>query len=500
MASTPHGAPQENRVRASYCGQVPAPRRRLSSTRPDLRAAFAAIRTEFAVPVDFSPQAMTEAQAAAQVDPRSPAGDQPRRDLTAVELVTIDPAGSTDLDQAMHLQRRGSGYQVHYAIADVAAFVMPGASLDHATHDRVETVYCPDERIPLHPTVLSEGAASLLPGKDRPAVMWTLDLGPDGSVEKAVVERATVRSRAQLDYPHVQAQLDASPGPDDLATLLAEIGTRRAALEQARGGVSLARPEQEVVDVPGDGWGVAMRAPLPVEDHNAQISLMTGMAAADIMLSACVGILRTMPAAHPADIARLRRQALALGVPWPAGRPYGEALAALDRSLPETAAFLSAATSLFRGAAWTPFQGAPPAQKVHGAVGAPYAHVTAPLRRLVDRYGTEICLATVAGRPVPAWVLDALPTLGTEMEQGARRSAAVDRACTDLVEAAVLAGHVGEVFDGVALDERTVQLTDPAVVARTEGPALPAGDRVRVRLAEADLTSRTVRFEVAPPA
>jgi exoribonuclease R len=86
------------------------------------------------------------------------------------------------------------------------------------------------------------------------------------------------------------------------------------------------------------------------------------------------------------------------------------------------------------------------------------------------------------------------------MEQGARRSAAVDRACTDLVEAAVLAGHVGEVFDGVALDERTVQLTDPAVVARTEGPALPAGDRVRVRLAEADLTSRTVRFEVAPPA
>ena len=475
-----------------------APRRRLASTAPDLRTGFAAIRTEFGVPVGFSPEAGAEATDAVAVRSRAAAdGAGLRRDLTDVPFITIDPAGSTDLDQAMHLARRGEGYRVQYAIADTAAFVVPGGALDRATHERVETVYCPDVRVPLHPTVLSEGAASLLPGQDRPAAVWTLDLDAEGQVQTVHVERAVVRSRAQLEYAGVQARLDAGTGPDDLETLLEEIGQRRATLERARGGVSLGRPEQEVVDLPGGGWGLSLRSPLPVEEHNAQVSLMTGMAAARLMIGAGVGILRTMPSAAPADVERLRRQAVGLGLSWPAGTSYGDMLAGVDRSRPEVAAFLSAATALFRGAAWTPFQGAPPSEHEHGAVGAPYAHVTAPLRRLVDRYGTEVCLAACAGRPVPEWVLAALPTLGQEMAAGTRRGAGVDGACTDLVEAAVLTRSVGQVFSGVALDERTVQLREPAVVGRTEGRALPAGEQVQVRLVTADITTRTVRFELA---
>ena len=438
------------------------------------------------------PQEVT--RAADEVVRSGPVEPSPRRDLTAVPFVTLDPPGSTDLDQAMHLSRRGSGYRVRYAIADTAAFVVPGGALDRATHHRVETVYCPDVRVPLHPPVLSEGAASLLPDQDRPAVVWTLDLDADGEVAAVGVERALVRSRAQLDYPTEQLRLDASPDRDDVIVLLAEIGTRRAALERARGGVSLGRPEQEVVDAPDGGWALAYRASLPIEDHNAQISLMTGMAAAQLMLQVGVGVLRTMPTAQQKDLDRLRRQAVALGVPWPTGATYGDVLASLDHSLPGTAAFLTEATSLFRGAAWTPFRGSPPLEHHHGAVGAPYAHVTAPLRRLVDRYGSEIALAAHAGTEVPEWVLAALPTLGEEMATGTRRGAAVDRACTDLVEAAVLSAHVGQVFDGVALDERTVQLRDPAVVARTEGGDLTPGEDVQVRLVTADIPTRTVRF------
>jgi hypothetical protein len=70
----------------------------------------------------------------------------------------------------------------------------------------------------------------------------------------------------------------------------------------------------------------------------------------------------------------------------------------------------------------------------------------------------------------------------------------VDRACTDLVEAAVLAPHVGSQLDAVALSESSVQLTRPAVVARCDGPPLPVGRAVRVRLTEADLDTRSVRF------
>ena len=100
-----------------------------------------------------------------------------RRD---VELLTIDPPGSRDLDQALHLERRGAGFRVHYAIADVASFVTPGGALDAEAHARGQTIYLPGEKVPLHPPVLSEGAASLLPGQDRPAFLWTLDLDGDG--------------------------------------------------------------------------------------------------------------------------------------------------------------------------------------------------------------------------------------------------------------------------------------------------------------------------------
>ena len=467
----------------------------LPSDGAELRAGFAAVRAALAVPETFDPAALAEARTAAQ----RPATAGDRRDLRDIDFVTIDPPGSTDLDQAVELERRGTGYRVRYAIADVASFVVPDGPLDAATHVRGTTVYCPDTRVPLHPVELSEGAASLLPGQDRPAIVWTIDLDADGAVDRVEVERALVRSRAQLDYPGVQRELDAgtsSSDADGLPQLLARIGTLRAEQEHARGGLSLGRPEQEVVP-DGDGWRLAFRAPLPVEDHNAQISLLTGMAAARIMLDGGIGILRTMPAADEDALRRLRHQARALGVDWPAGATYGDVLARLDRSQPRAAAFLAAATSLFRGAAWTPFVGAAPEQPSHGAVGAPYAHVTAPLRRLVDRYGLEIAVALHAGLDVPDWVRSALPAVGGDMASAAHRAAAVDRACTDLVEATVLAHHVGEVFDGVALDRDTVQLQEPAVVANCDGADLPEGEPVRVRLEVADPATRTVRFVLA---
>lgn len=336
----------------------------LNAGAPALAARFVALRTELGVPETFPDDVLAEAEAAADRGPDDErlgvAGE--RADLRDVPFVTVDPPGSTDLDQAVHLERRpGGGYRVRYAIADVAAFVRPGGAIDAEAHARGQTVYCPDRRIALHPPVLSEGAASLLPDGDRPAVVWTIDLDDAGEVVTADVRRGTVRSTARLDYAAVQAALDAAgPGDrDTLPVLLAEVGTARAAVERSRGGVSLSRPEQEVVPS-GDGFALEYRASLPVEEHNAQISLLTGTVAAAMMLDAGVGILRTMPPADPEALARLRRQATALGVPWPDGADYGDVLAALDRTLPRTAAFLAAATGLFRGAAWTAFRGAPP--------------------------------------------------------------------------------------------------------------------------------------------
>jgi exoribonuclease R len=459
-----------------------------------LRAAFEQIRTDLDAPGDFAPEVLAEAVTAATSTPL------PDLDLTDIPFVTVDPEGSRDLDQAMSLERTADGYRVHYAIADLGAFVRPGGPLDVEAHARGVTIYCPDTRVPLTPPVLSEDAASLLADADRAAVVWTMELDAEGEGRAVEVCRARVRSRAQLTFEQAQRVID--DGTDAQLGLLREVGRLRQARERARGGMSITLPEQDVVATNGT-FELEFRASLPVEDWNAHLSLLTGSAAASLMVEGGVGILRTMPDPEPETVDALRRTASGLGVAWAPDASYAELVATLDSAVPAHAAFMSSATVLMRGAGYTAFDGEVPEIATHAAVGGPYTHVTAPLRRLVDRYATAVCLALCAGEPVPAWVRDALPALPKEMAAADRRAGEVDRACIDVVEAAVLGDRIGETFEGVVIDVRkdnggTVQLVEPAVLARTgPGPTVRLGERIDVRLVDADVATRTVRFEPA---
>lgn len=459
----------------------------------ELRAGFARIRAELELPEEFPADVVAEAEQAA-ANPRLPSYD-----VTDLPFLTIDPPGSTDLDQAMHIERRGPGYRVRYAIADVGAFVTPGGALDREAHCRGETLYSPDLRTPLHPPVLSEGAASLLANETRPAVLWVLDLDADGEETGVEVRRAMVRSRNRFDYAEVQRLID-SGRADERLQLLAEAGALRKTIEAERGGVSLPVPEQRIEE-DEDSFRLAYRVTLPVESWNEQISLLTGMAAAGLMLHGEVGVLRTLPEA-PADAVRvLRRSAHALGIAWAHPTAYAEVIRSLDPTDSHHAAFLEDATSLLRGAGYTAFDGGLPEQATHAAVAAEYAHATAPLRRLVDRYVSEVCLSLSAGETVPAWVRAALPTLPAEMAESNQRAGALERECLALMEAVVLRDAVGQEFDAVVVDVRdggggTVQLAEPAVRAAFDGE-LPLGERLRVRLAEADVEKRSVRFRPA---
>ncbi|MEV4579112.1 RNB domain-containing ribonuclease [Nonomuraea jabiensis] len=460
-----------------------------------LEDGFERVRRELDLPDDFPRAVLDEAAWVARV-PRLDA-----EDLSDVPFVTIDPPGSMDLDQAVHLERLRAGYRVWYAIADVGAFVRPGDPIDAEARTRGETVYLPAGKVPLHPKVLSEDAASLLPGALRPAAVWRIDLDADGRTVGADVQRALVRSRERLDYAYVQAAVDTGTA-DAVLGLLAEIGRLRLALERERGGVTLPTPEQEVVS-DGDGaYRLEFRLPLPAEAWNAQISLLTGMAAASMMLDAEIGILRVLPRPHADDLAKVRRVAQALDVPWPDGAAYGAVVHDLDPQNPQQAAFLHESKVLLRGAGYVAFDGAPPKLAEHAAVAAPYAHVTAPLRRLVDRYATEVCLAVAAGVPVPSDIRAGLAALPAIMSSTGRRAGAVERASVDLVEAFLLRERIGQAFDAVVIDvdERRgggqVQLVDPAVIARCDGP-LPLGEQVTVRLTQADPATREVRFTLA---
>ena len=498
--------------------------RRVQAPRID----FGALRREMDLPTRFPPAAQQEAERAAAATPL------PEIDRTDIPFVTIDPAAAQDLDQAVCLLRRpGGGYRVHYAIADVASYVRPGGDLDAETWRRGQTVYLPDGKVPLHPTTLSEGAASLLPGVERAAVLWTIDLDSDGATGGVRLERARVRSRAKLDYVGVQADIEAGRPAEPIA-LLPEIGALLLERGLDRGAVNLPMPEQDI-EPAGAGWRLVLRAPVLVEDYNAQISLLTGMAAADIMLAGNVGLLRTMPAPRRDAVDRLRAAAPALGVAWPSGVSLGRVIATVDPADPRGAAFVDQAAELMRGAGYTAFDGTVPDGAEHGGVAAAYAHVTAPLRRLADRYATEVCLALHHGTAVPQWAREALPRLADVMAETDRVASAVERGVIDLAEAVLLQDRVGEEFDAAVVDVDappraagpapgeagdhargargsgdgaaavgksarrsggTVALAQPPVRARCEGE-LPLGERVQVRLVLADPGDRKVLFERA---
>ncbi len=466
---------------------------RLATDSPEIVAAFAELRRQLKVSVQFPAEVLVEAEAAAHA-PRLPNADE-----TAIPFVTLDPASSMDLDQAFHIERRGDGYRVRYAIADVAAFVRPGGALDVEAHQRGETLYAPDENARLYPPVLSEGAASLLPDQTRPAVVWTMDVDETGEGVDVNVRHALVRSRAKLDYVSAQQALDGGTADEQLR-LLREVGLLRQQREIRRGGVSLAIPEQ-VITQDDDQYWLQFRAPLPVEGWNAQMSLMTGMAAAELMLEGGVGLLRTVPLADPDRLRRLRLTAEALRVEWPEDVPYPAFVRSLSPFIARQAALLLEAASLLRGSSYTWFEDVPPEQPTHSALASTYAHTTAPLRRLVDRYVGEACIALSEGREVPEWVRTELPTLPEVMARSGARAGQYEAGIVSIIEAALLEPRVGDVFDAIVVElhERrggaTVAIREPSVIARCRGDDLPLGGRIKARLDEVDVMRRLVRFE-----
>ncbi len=458
---------------------------------------FSGIRAEFRLPSDFPTAALVEAEQAMSL-PLAP-----REDATALPLVTIDPPGAKDLDQALLLRRDDSGYRLDYAIADPGQFIRPGGALDEESRRRGQTLYLPDELVPLHPPQLSEDAASLLPGEVRPAVLWTIDCDAAGDLIRTHVRRAMVRSVAQFDYDTVRDQLtEGTPHPS--FALLPDLGRLRRELAVGRGAVELQLPEQRAVADGNGGWRLTLRSRVDVEAWNAEMSLLTGMAAARLMLDAGIGVLRTLPGPEPEAMDSLRRRAGTLGIEWPDGGTAAEVLATLDPSRPEALALHLDATRLLRGAGYTVLDtaaGVYAATTTHAGLGAAYAHVTAPIRRLVDRFGTEVCLAVSAGVAVPEWVRAALPELPGLMATSDTLASRVDRACLSQVEAWVLADRVGDTFPAVVLhaDAKGAEIfvAEPPVLAKCAGGELPEGERITVRLVEADVVRRRVMFEAA---
>ena len=332
-----------------------------------------------------------------------------RVDATDIELVTIDPPGAKDLDQALGIIRRGDGFRVHYAIADLGAVVVPGGALDAEVRKRGQTVYLPDGSVPLHPPVLSEDAASLLPDGPRPAVLWTIDLDARASARPSTCvgprcapgPGSTTRACRPTSTPGVP-----TPRSPRCPSWARCAGPWRC----AAGRSSWSCPTRRSCRDGAGGWTTRVRQRPPVEDWNAEISLLTGTAARHSCWTPGVGVLRTLPAPEPVGRgAAAAHGPAALGIDWPDGATAAQLLSGPAARHTRRARAAPGGQRRCCGARATPRSTqpagtAPPADPGHGGIGAPYAHVTAPLRRLVDRFGTEVCLAVTAGAAVPEWL------------------------------------------------------------------------------------------------
>jgi exoribonuclease R len=333
-----------------------------------LAAGLTDIRRQFKLPERFPAEVE---RAAAQAATRRPTG---HRDLTAWPFVTLDPAASTDLDQAFHIERSGGDVLLHYAIADVAWFVDDGGPIDRESWRRGTTQYLPDGKTRLYPASLSEGAASLLPDGPRPAVVFHVRVDEHGAARLDGATRAVIRSRAKLAYDSVTA----SQLPEDFVELWQRIGRG----EEDRGAARVDPAEQEVVRTPAGGYELTFKPRLASEDQNAAMSLATNLAVAASLFGARTGLFRVMDPPDQRAVARLRHTARAFGVSWAEGRDLAEFERGLSPADPKQAAMMLA---IRRSGGHARYEAFTPAHAPwHEAVAAAYAHghrAPAPSRR-----------------------------------------------------------------------------------------------------------------------
>jgi len=448
-----------------------------------LATELSAIRTEFQVPDAFP----AEVLAAADVAATRALSDH--ADWTDRAFVTLDPASATDLDQAFSIEAAGRDLILHYAIADVAWFVDEGGPIDTEAWARGETLYLPEGKAGLYPPVLAEGAASLLPDGPRPAVVFSVRVAPDGAVKLDAATRAVIRSRAKLAYATVR--------DEQLPAGFTELSARIIEAEAERGAARVDPPEQEVSEGPDGKLTLSFRDRHPSEDQNAALSLACNMAVADALIAHKTGLFRVMAEPNEHAVRRLRHTARAFGIEWPERATLTQFERTLDPCDPKAAALMLAIRRAGNGAGYQPFR--PDETPWHSAVAAPYAHATAPLRRLADRYVVQATLAVANGQPVPEHVTTAFAGLPKVMARADARASQIDRAVIDMAEAVMLAGKEGEHFGAIVTDigERgaSIQLRDLPVTARVDASGLTPGDAIEVRLIRADPRARQIAFE-----
>jgi ribonuclease R len=484
------------------------------------------------IPHVFSAATLAEADAA------RPATLKGREDWRDRPLVTIDPPDAKDHDDAVMAEpdrdeTNPGGFVVTVAIADVAAYVRAGSSLDREALERGNSVYFPDRVVPMLPERISNDLCSLREGEDRPAIAVRMVIGPDGTKRRHGFHRVMMRSHAKLSYAQAQAAVDGRPDAATaplLETALRLLWAAYEALRTARdrrGPLALDLPERKVLLTP-EGTVDRVIVPERLDAHRL---------IEEFMIQANVAAAETLEAARQALIYRVHDEPAVEKM-----RALGEVLASVGVKLPKEGslrpALFNRILAAVAGTEHAVFINEVVLRSQAQAVYAPenlghfglnlrrYAHFTSPIRRYADLIVHRALIAACGlgpdGLSADVSVGD-LARVGESISAAERRAMAAERETVDRLIAGHLADRIGATFEGqisgvtraglfIKLDGTGADGFVPvsqlgadyfrheegrhALVGERTGETFRLGDRVEVRLVEAAPVAGALRFEL----
>jgi ribonuclease R len=460
--------------------------------------------------------------------------EKAREDLRHLPIVAIDPADARDHDDAIWAEPDGQGgFNAVVAIADVSFYVRPGSALDREARKRGNSVYFPDRVVPMLPEVLSADVCSLKEGVDRAAMACHLHINAEGKVTNFRFTRALVRIAHNIAYEDAQKALDGGNPPEYLANLWAA-WKALATARHARDPLELELPERRVVlNQKGQITEIAIRERLDAHRVVEDFMIATNVAAAKALEAKTAPVVYRIhePPSREKLIA-LRDYLATMGKRLALGQVVTPGL--FNRMLKDITdeaekalvmeAVLRSQTQAYYG----------PANAGHfGLSLSSYAHFTSPIRRysdllvhraLVDAYKLEQP-APPGSLPPTSGLSDrdraSLQQVSDAISQTERRAMEAERDTIDRYVAAWLSGRVGEVFDtritgvqafgffativGLGGDGLVPISTlggeyfrhneaAQALVGESSGTSYAAGDRLKLRLAEANPLTGALKF------
>ena len=477
------------------------------------------------IPDRFGQEALDEAERVAG----QPLGEG-REDLTDLPIVAIDPVDARDHDDAVWAAPdddpgNEGGWRAVVAIADVSFYVRPGSALDREARLRGNSVYFPDRVVPMLPEVLSAEVCSLKEGEDRAALACHLQIAKNGTLKSWRFSRATVRIAANIAYEDAQATIDAGAGPmlDTLHPLWACWRALLAARE-ARAPLELDLPERRVqLDEEGHILSVAPRERLDAHRLIEDFMIAANVAAAKALEAKKAPVMYRVhePPAREKLVA-LKDYLETYGVPFALGQVIRPAT---FNHLLERVGDVDHRPQVMEQVLRTQTQAyyAPGNHGHFGLALGSYAHFTSPIRRYADLLVHRALVSAYALGPGGLGGNEEFERLGTSISALERRAMEAERDTIDRYVAAFLAERVGEEvavrITGIAnfgffasvegiggnglmpvrdLGREFFRFDEAAqrLVGDESGDAFALGQRLKLRLADANPVSGALRFEL----